>query len=185
MGWAFVITMIYLSESLLAIIHCKTCTNNYPVATWSCPVSLQYWKHASPLIMPHHSVAGRPRDGRQPMSELTAMKETWRRNATQMHGRWCPGMEEWPWLRGWKADRQQLFLLCFVCESVHAIMGILLSELDSCPDVEALSCLVKLKLTLARNGACIYTAHSSFDMRTASRYQSLGCLCVVFRCWYY
>jgi hypothetical protein len=53
-------------------------------------------------------------------------------------------------------------------------MGILLSELDSCPDVEALSCLVKLKLTLARNGACIYTAHSSFDMRTASRYQSLG-----------
>jgi hypothetical protein len=31
-------------------------------------------------------------------------------------------------------------LLCFVCESVHAIMEILLSELDSCPDVEALSC---------------------------------------------
>jgi hypothetical protein len=31
-------------------------------------------------------------------------------------------------------------LLCFVCESVHAIMGILLSGLDSCPDVEALSC---------------------------------------------
>jgi len=33
------------------------------------------------------------------------------------------------------------FLLCFVCEGVHAIMGILLSELDSCPDVEALSVL--------------------------------------------
>jgi hypothetical protein len=84
---------------------------------------------------------------------------------------------EWKSCHDCEAGKQtgsSLFLLCFVCESVHAIMGILLSELDSCPDVEALSCLVKLKLTLARNGACIYTAHSSFDMRTASRYQSLG-----------
>ena len=103
--------------------------------------------------------------------------------ATPMHGRWCPGMEEWPWLRGWRADRQQLFLLCFVCEGVHAIMGNVLSELDSCPDVEALSCLVKL--TLARKRACIYTRPSSFDMRTASRNTSLGYLYVVFRYWYY
>jgi hypothetical protein len=32
------------------------------------------------------------------------------------------------------------FLISFICGSVHAIMGNLLSELDSCPDVEALSC---------------------------------------------
>ena len=40
-----------------------------------------------------------------------------------------------------KQTGSSFFWLCFVCEGVHAIMGILLSELDSCPDVEALSVL--------------------------------------------